>query len=485
MKKQIIKKLVTVLVLMLGISMIAAPGTISYKGRLLDKNENVINSNGLAIKFLFYSDLVGGTLLYQDWHDGSDIDHPLVSVQDGFYTAIIGDDTTNHSGATFTSLSDALNFDDSIFIEIVIDSIVLTPREKLQAVPFAINAGNASSSNANRELNNLQNVAVNTSILPGTDNNIDLGSETKKWKDLFIKGNLNDGINSVDIANIVTKNGSQTLTNKTIVPSDNIIQLDSAKILIGNNLNKAEGVEMTGDVVIDNTGTTTIQPNSVTLGTDTNGAYIKTLSDAGGTTIIGSGGETAEVTIKVNVDNFGIEINNNSLQLKDNGITTDKINNSAVTTDKIANETIVNSNISTLAGITDNKLAQITTLNKVAGSAVQLNNIGGIENNDGLKIKEATGSGLTIDSNGIRITISNNLNAIIPPTKDNDINDILSPNGIGYSIGSIWIDVTNKNQYICIDNNDGAAIWRLVTLLEKQKNEGGNYINRSLPGGWL
>lgn len=799
------------------------------------------------MKFLFYSESAGGTLLYQDWNDGID-GRPLVPVQDGLYVVVLGDDNVNHGGATYTSLADALNSDDSIYLEIEIQGNTLTPREKLQAVPYAINAGSSSASNATRELNNLQNVAINTSLLPGADNSIDLGSAARSWRDVYIDGNITDGTNSTTVVNIVTRDGTQTLTNKTINPANNSITLSNGRILIGTAGNVAAEQTVSGDINIDNTGEATIQPNSVALGTDTTGNYVSTIANAtnGGTTITGSGVETANVTVAVNVDNDGIEIATNRLQLRDGGVTsakiangtiinediadatiqnaklvnnsvtvtagdgltdggnvalgasvtinvdpgdgiqiaadkvavdstvvrtsgdqtingtktfgaipvlpgtnpttdnqavrkayvdnlinglswkdavraattanitlsgeqtidgvaltagdrvlvknqtdatengiyvvatgawsraedmnqndevkaaamyvtdgttqsgtawvcnntgnvvigttnisfvqfsgtgtytagngltltgnefavgttancgitanaddiqvnvdgstieinsnalrikdlgvttaklqagavttvkiqddavttskiidnaitnakmadnsvntaeivdnaitidkmadnsvntaeivnsavtTDKINNSAVTTEKIndsavttakiANGTIVNDDISDTAGITDNKLAQLTTANKVAGSAVQLNATGGLENSTGLRIKQATGSGLTIDASGVRITVCNKLDANAPPTKNNDINDTSAPNGIGYSVGSIWVDVTNKNQYVCVDNTDGAATWRLTAPLERQTMTGGSYVNRSLPGGWL
>ncbi len=43
-------------------------------------------------------------------------------------------------------------------------------------------------SGANTALSNLASVAINTSLLPGTTNNIDLGSSTKLWKTLYLGG---------------------------------------------------------------------------------------------------------------------------------------------------------------------------------------------------------------------------------------------------------------------------------------------------------
>jgi plastocyanin len=46
----------------------------------------------------------------------------------------------------------------------------------------------ALTANANTSLNNLSSTAINASLLPATDSTIDLGSNTKKWRDLYLSG---------------------------------------------------------------------------------------------------------------------------------------------------------------------------------------------------------------------------------------------------------------------------------------------------------
>lgn len=60
---------------------------------------------------------------------------------------------------------------------------------------------------ANKALNNLDSVAINTSLLSDTDNTDDLGSGgagTKRWKDLYLAGNITDNTNTVTVANLKT-----------------------------------------------------------------------------------------------------------------------------------------------------------------------------------------------------------------------------------------------------------------------------------------
>ena len=55
-------------------------------------------------------------------------------------------------------------------------------------------------------------------------NGTDLGTISNKWKNLYLSGNLSDGINSVSIANIVTKDTAQEITGtKTFKNEDGIV----------------------------------------------------------------------------------------------------------------------------------------------------------------------------------------------------------------------------------------------------------------------
>lgn len=49
-------------------------------------------------------------------------------------------------------------------------------------------------------------------------------------------------------------------------------------------------------------------------------------------------------------------------------------------------------------------------------------------------------------------TIKHNLIATTAPGVTNDVDE-------GYVVGSLWVDVTGGDVYMCIDNSDGAAVW--------------------------
>ncbi len=324
---------VAILFFIFSLPSLASPGTIVYSAKLLDATGNIVNGN-IDMTVTIYDAAVLGTALYVDRNTAA-LGNPI-TLTDGIYSVVVGDDAGG--GGTYDNLLQALASSDSLYVQITIGAVDLSPREKLQAVPYAVNSGSSSASNATRELANLQNVAVNTSILPAVDASTAFGSGTKRWTNVFLSGNLSDGTNTTTVANIATLTGSQAITNKTIEPSSNSVTLSDGKVLIGNVSNVAAAQAISGDVVVSNTGVAAIQANTVVLGTDTAGNYVATLADTGtgATTIANSGTETSAVTLAVNVDNSGIEINTNKLQLKDGGVATAKILDSNVTLAKIA-----------------------------------------------------------------------------------------------------------------------------------------------------
>jgi len=54
-------------------------------------------------------------------------------------------------------------------------------------------------------------------------------------------------------------------------------------------------------------------------------------------------------------------------------------------------------------------------------------------------------------------------------TVDPTIND---DSGDGYDVGSIWVNTTSPNVFLCIDSTVGAAFWRCITLPPNTGNPG-------------
>jgi hypothetical protein len=83
----------------------AAPELLNYQGRLVDGG-GLVNRN-VALQLRLYDTMEGGTLLYEDSN--------TVTVVDGLYATLIGDNTT------YGSLTNALT-NANVYVEVVLDS---------------------------------------------------------------------------------------------------------------------------------------------------------------------------------------------------------------------------------------------------------------------------------------------------------------------------------------------------------------------------
>ena len=123
------------------------------------------------------------------------------------------------------------------------------------------------------------------------------------------------------------------------------------------------------------------------------------------------------------------------------------------TTQTIINKTI-DGDTNTLQDISDNSLNQITTADKVAGSAVQLNTSGGLENSSGLGVN-LDGSTLTLSVNGLRVSETYSGNTSLS-TLGTVTNGTWNGNRIGFDylpLGGNWtlntaLNIDNDTLYI-------------------------------------
>ena len=140
---------------------------------------------------------------------------------------------------------------------------------------------------------------------------------------------------------------------------------------------------------------------AISVGTD---AIDFTQFSGAGSIVAGDGLAKSGNTLSVNVDDSSIEISSDSLQVKASGIT----------------------NAMLAGSIADSKLLQITSSDKVAGSAVQLAASGGLEDSTGLQIAaggvtNAMLAGSIANAKLVNSTISGvalggNLNSLSPAT---------------------------------------------------------------------
>ena len=116
------------LLLALCSSMAQVPALMHYQGRLIDGTNLVNGSVGVSLRI--YDDATGGVLLYEDSN--------TVAVVDGLYATLIGDDTT------VGSLNAALAAT-NVWLEVAVDNVALTPRERIASVAFALVADQAAT----------------------------------------------------------------------------------------------------------------------------------------------------------------------------------------------------------------------------------------------------------------------------------------------------------------------------------------------------
>lgn len=104
------------------------PMQVNFQGLLLDDEGDPITGN-VDMTFTLFDADVGGVLLWSE-------NHSNVAALDGVYDASLG---------SMTPLSPGLLASGSLYLEIEVDGQVLTPRQRLLAVPYALRASFAET----------------------------------------------------------------------------------------------------------------------------------------------------------------------------------------------------------------------------------------------------------------------------------------------------------------------------------------------------
>ena len=127
---------------------------VNYQGRLLVGGAPYTGPTNMY--FQIYTQLVGGVAIYVEMADA-------IAVVDGLYTTVMGD---NPSPSTPMALQEALGVAAPLYLEISIGKTVLSPREQLNAVPYALNADLLDNLDSSRFLTQFGGTMANTTAAP-------------------------------------------------------------------------------------------------------------------------------------------------------------------------------------------------------------------------------------------------------------------------------------------------------------------------------
>ncbi len=177
-------------------------------------------------------------------------------------------------------------------------------------------------------------------------------------------------------------NGSSSALSRT-TDADNASELQGAAIFVskGNTFADQAFTQTADDITLGSTALTWVRFSG--LGTITAGSGLTKTGDQ----------------LDVSVDDSSIEINSDSLRVKASGIT-DAMLAGSISAAKLA------------GSIPDSKLSDISSANKVLGSAVQLNAAGALSNDTGLKVA-VDDSSIEISSNTLSVKAAGISNAML------------------------------------------------------------------------
>ena len=122
-------------------------------------------------------------------------------------------------------------------------------------VLVASGASTSSSSGATRELDNLQNTAVNADIDPSSNNTRDLGNSTKQWKNIWIDGVAYiDSLGFGDTLSMTLPTGVAS-SGQALVASSSSALAWSSVVSAGDDITFSGDNTFSGNVIFDTTAT--------------------------------------------------------------------------------------------------------------------------------------------------------------------------------------------------------------------------------------
>ena len=251
---------------------------LGYYGVLKYSNgENAADGN-YDMVFRIYTTSSGGMAIWTGSYTAANGNS--VEINNGNFTVLLGSGSGN-----------ALNIDfnqDEYYVGVTVGTdSEMSPRQRIGAAAYSFNADTVDG----------VNIATVTSTPEGsvTGSVGDMALDTTAGK-IYIKTSGTD--NNTGWSEIVGSGGITTFSGLT---DSTISSPSSGNILVYDGTDSWDNKTLTGDASINSSGVLTINPNSVSLGTDTTGSYVATIADAGSgdITVNNSGTENASVTLDI------------------------------------------------------------------------------------------------------------------------------------------------------------------------------------------
>ena len=329
-------------------------------------------------------------------------------------------------------------------------------------------------------------------IVPITDNDIDLGTSSLEFKDLYVDGTANvDAINldgtlitstaaELNILDGVTStatelnviDGDTSASSTTVADADRVVLNDGGtmKQVAVTDLSAYFDDEITAMPNLTSVGTlTTLTVDNIII----NGTNIGHTSDTDAIAIDSSGNVTASqnltVTGDLTVSGDDITMGTNTdtaIMVADGTNFNPVVPSGDVTLTNagvfgIASNVIVNADINSSAAIADSKLATISTADKVAGGAIQIDS-----GTDGTSITLADTDKFLVDDGGTTKFINaSQINAYTSAAVAlDDLSTGDAAATLATSAGNITIDAQGNDTDIIFKGTDGSSDTTFLTI---------------------
>jgi hypothetical protein len=164
----------------------SAPNIISYQGRVTDANGTPVTDTSLEMEFFFYDALESGNCIWSNTSDSCDSGDPdlnavrTVSLSSGLFSELLGD---VDDAEAYAAITDSIFGDNaSVYLEVVIEEETLTPRKRLAAVPYALNADTLDGIDSTAWLQSANNLSdVGDTSTTRTNLGLSIGTDVQAY----------------------------------------------------------------------------------------------------------------------------------------------------------------------------------------------------------------------------------------------------------------------------------------------------------------